>query len=248
MIVCLEGIDASGKNTQSRLLVERMGKEAPTKLFTFPAYDTPAGDLVLSHLTERWLCEIRDTGDVMGHFTSGASPAEDDDMLNAVVFQSLQLTNRMELAPQIDEAGKLGNVVMDRYWPSGWVYGAADGLDKFWLHQIHAWLPPADLYLYLEIDPEKSKDRRPDRRDRYEKQKGLMAKAAELYSELWMIQNSSLRRDNAHGRSSYWRVINGEGTIPEVHQRIMESVEWTKGMMETNEDRNQDGPTGPAVA
>ena len=58
-IIVIEGTDCSGKETQSKLLIEKLnnlGKE--TKYFSFPAYSSPTGKIVgLSYLGKPYLAE-----------------------------------------------------------------------------------------------------------------------------------------------------------------------------------------------
>ena len=193
MIICIEGLDSSGKCTQSKLLAEAIG----AKRFAFPSYGTPLGKLIDGHLKRRWMC-CRTGDDPMDH-------SQED--LDALVFQGLQTANRMEVAPDIVEAAEKGHVVLDRYWPSGVVYGQADGLDREYLINIHRCLPQADLPILIDINPGISVDRRPERRDRYESNMDFMEKVAQLYRELWGHMN--------------WIVLDGDRTIDEIHQDIL---------------------------
>lgn len=46
-IISLEGTDASGKETQTKLLLDRLNSEGyPTELISFPTYNTPSGRIV----------------------------------------------------------------------------------------------------------------------------------------------------------------------------------------------------------
>ena len=46
-IIVIEGTDCSGKETQTKLLVERLKKEGKKcAYFSFPMYDTPTGKIV----------------------------------------------------------------------------------------------------------------------------------------------------------------------------------------------------------
>lgn len=198
MIVCLEGIDASGKATQAKLLANRLHAH----LYSFPDYSSRTGRLIAQHLQREWYGQYRDGG-------AGAP----DHHLNALVFQALMLTNRMELAPTIMRHRlNSQDVVLDRYWPSGVVYGGADGIDLDYLIEIHKHLPQAHHYVLLDVDPEVSAQRRPERADRYEQQEGLMAEGVERYRELWAM----MRRLH----SSTWQVVSGIGSIEEVEARI----------------------------
>jgi len=198
IFTCLEGIDASGKLTQAKLLAERM----KAKLFSFPDYTTPMGKILKQHLLNKW---------------SAVSVGEDIELLDPMVFQAVQLANRMEHAQEIAE--HLANgipVVADRYTPSGMVYGGSDGLDADYLERIHRWLPIPNVHILVDIDPEQSAQRRPERRDRYEEQEGLMEDVTERYRNLWQEMSS---------RGYRWVVVDGRGSVGDVHKAILEVVE-----------------------
>ena len=203
MIVAIEGVDACGKATQSKLLAETL----QAKLFSFPNYETPYGKLIKSHLLEEWFAG--DTVDIGGN-------RSDNKNLDAMVFQAIQLANRMELVGDIKKASSLGHVVFDRYWPSGYVYGSLDGLDRELLVRLHASLPQPDLFLLLDVDDDTSVRRRPERRDRYEKQEGLMSKVVERYRELWGHMASV--------NSRTWEVVDARGPIEAVAAAIQAVV------------------------
>lgn len=188
MIVCLEGPDACGKGTQAQLLTQRLN----ARLWKFPNRETATGRLIYEHLEGKWWIDSK---------REPAELARDE----ALVFQALQIANRMEVATEIFQAAAKGNVVFDRYWPSGYAYGRADGLDGEYLINLHRWLPQADLYLLLDIDPADSVRRRPERRDRYENQEGLMERVLQHYHELWAQHANEVR----------WAVINARGTVEE---------------------------------
>lgn len=212
MFVCLEGIDASGKATHSRRLAERL----KAKLFSFPDYNTPMGHLIKGHLLRYWRAEPADT------VPANAKP-EAVDILNAKVFQALQLANRMEHAQEINDLVSTGhNVVTDRYWPSGFVYGAADGLDGQYIMETQRFLPQPDLFILMDIDPEDSILRRPERRDRYETQAGLMEQVAGLYRELWQVSAP------LHALGKRWVVVDARGTQEETAAKVWEAVTGLK--------------------
>lgn len=206
MIVCLEGIDAAGKATQAKRLAERL----EARLLSFPDYDTPSGRLIAQHLQNQWSAQYRDDSSV------GAP----DGRLDAMTFQSLMLTNRMEAAEHIEAAKWQGeSLVLDRYWPSGVAYGSADGLDFDWLLQIHEHLPQAHLYVLIDIEPSLSTERRPERADRYELQPGLMDEVASNYLCLWSMMCDEKRRSSAE-----WAVVDGNGPVEQVAEAIWDRV------------------------
>lgn len=197
LLIAFEGQDASGKATHSQMLATRMMREAnnPTRVIDFPAYkNTVTGPAILANLTQE---------------------SHPDPKANALVLQCLMTVNRLELAGTIREELRAGNsVVLDRYWGSAMAYGMADGLDPLFIKTIHEGLPQPDLWLLLDIPPEESSRRRPERRDRYEKQPGLMAQVSKNY-KAWFEENS------ASGR---WVVIDGTGPAAAVHARVWAAV------------------------
>lgn len=212
MFVTIEGTDASGKNTQSEVLQRHLGGS----LISFPAYDTTIGELIDRHLKKKWRCGF-------GGEEFLSQPIDATHRLNALVFQSLHVTNRLEVSERIRRNLEQGTpVIADRYWPSGWVYGAADGLDKYWLEEVHKPLIQPDLFILIDIDVEESFKRRPERRDRYEADKPFLTKVIELYRELW---RSMENRTHQRGKGVKWVVVDGKrarSTVEFDIQRIVE--------------------------
>lgn len=202
MITCFEGLDGIGKSTQAALLVERL----KARLFKFPNKESVSGKLIYEHLEKKWNV-IRTTREISRTFT------------DSMVFQSLQLTNRMEAAGDIKEAAGRGNVVFDRYWPSGYAYGSADGLDSDYLIKIHEHLPQPDLFLLLDADVADSALRRPDRRDRYEEDVELLSKVAQHYRDLWtkMSQPKAVAVPR-------WVRIDARGTVEQTTELINQAI------------------------
>jgi dTMP kinase len=196
-LIALEGIDGSGKRTQAKLLVEWFGKQGfPTAAYRdFPRYENLTGKAIGAHLASKWKAT--------------------DDSIDELVFQALMTVNRFEEVPDLLAALKQGPVVLDRYWGSGYAYGAANGLPKTWLENVHMLLPEPDVCLWLDIPIELSWERRPERRDRYEKLKDVMVKAKVAYAQLFAEQAA---------KGGKWFKLDGTGTVEEVHQRIIEKI------------------------
>lgn len=207
MFIEFEGVDASGKATQSRRLADILG----AKHYSFPAYATPMGKLIGDYLAER----IATTG----------QPADGHPYpVNAMVLQSLMLSNRMEFATEIAEAARTGHVVCDRYWHSAYAYAQTDGISGEYITALHARLPQSDCHIYLRVSPEAQKQRimaRGRTLDRYEKTAGLMDCVARNYLDLW-----SAKADEVSNPSDFWRwrVVDGDGTPDEVETRVVDAV------------------------
>lgn len=204
LAVCFEGLDASGKSTQAALLAGYAG----ARLFKFPMYEQPMGRLIKEHLHRGWLCiPVRPSGD----------PNKEAERLDAMVFQALQLANRMEAAVEVSRAMAGGPVVFDRYWPSGYAYGRADGIEGEYLVGLHAWLPQPRVFILLEIPPELAYERAGSRgeRDRYEDDAALLGRVAHNYLALW-------DRGRAAGLlGARWVRVSGAGSPAEVFTRVL---------------------------
>lgn len=204
MIIALEGMDASGKNTHAKLLAKKLDGV----VISFPDYSTPTGKVIREHLQRKWHC--CDIGDNRSN------------EFDSMVFQTLMTTNRLELRPAIKAhlvAGR--HIVFDRYYASALVYGGLDGLDPAWIQLIQATLPEPDAWVFLDIPPEESVRRRPERRDRYEKQPGLMEKVRVSYLRLFDEKQRAYRVTPGHPP---WHVVTAMGEVDEVHQRILTAL------------------------
>ncbi len=197
MFIVIEGPDGCGKSSHSARLKDRLD----AKFFKFPNKDSLSGKLIYSHLEEKWRAE-----------SDEATTSKQE--LNATVFQALQVLNRAELATDIIKAELSGNVVVDRYWPSGYAYGVADGLDGDYLVKIHEILPNPDLFILLDIDINDSIERRPERRDRYEADIGFMERVMKNYRTLWNLKLFP----------SEWVVVNARGTQEQTSRLIDEAI------------------------
>lgn len=198
MLICIEGIDASGKATQAKLLAETLGGT----VFDFPRYQTETGALIKSMLMRHaWM------GGYVDHPPDGARA-------QALVLQSLMTVNRYEHVAQLAAwAASPDVVVLDRYWLSGYAYGVADGLDGAWLEALHAALPQPDAWILLDVSPEASMVRRPERRDAYEADAGRLVRARAAYLDYFV------RRDAAE--SGRWHILDGERPAEAVESEVL---------------------------
>ena len=218
MLIVLEGLDACGKNTQSKRLVDkliRVGREAV--LYSFHRYDTELGKAIKRHLLcETAVVEVAHaslvTDDVLAAVPTRRAPED------AMVFQAMATIDKYDAAAEIEDHLRMGRfVVCDRWTQSALAFGWADGLSVEWLHRIQARLPKADLNILLEISPEEAQRRRPVLRDRYEKDRTKQALVATNYEALW-------RDPSVHAAWSRWVKVDGNGTVEEVADRIWAQV------------------------
>lgn len=207
MFIAIEGIDACGKTTQVGLLLERLG----ANYLKFPDPESPTGKLIYGHLEEKWHARPLD-----------AAWEEKGPEINALMFQCLHFANRLERAEQICNLRAQGeDIVTDRYLASAIAYGSADGLDMEYLIDAQAYLPQPDLNILLDIDLKSSQDRRPERRDRYEKETGFLDRVVDSYRKLWSLMSED--KDDSYR----WVVVDGSRCVVEVQAEVIAAVkQW----------------------
>jgi len=218
MFIAIEGADACGKDTQTKLLEEALVKAGRNVFtFSFPRYDTPLGKLIRRHLEGH--CALmdersRDSSDIRVDGDTYYAKSDAD----ALMFQSLMHADKSDASTAIKQYLKDGYVVLaDRWWPAGFAYGAADGLPPEWMVSMSSVLPQPDLNLLIDVSEEEALRRRPKLRDRYEKDRTKQIVVGSWYRALW--REGRWRRTG--GR---WVEIDGHGDKLEVHRRIVKAV------------------------
>lgn len=173
LLIAIEGPDGGGKSAQTALLEEALGATT----LHFPVYTTPTGRIIKRILS--------------GHAHMHAPGFGYDAKADAIVLQSLMLTNRYEALNGIKQDLIDGyDVILDRYMASGLAYGEADGLDRDWLHQIHNDLPRPHIQFLIDIPIAESFKRRPERECAYEADRERLERAAQVYRDLWQRNQS----------------------------------------------------------
>ena len=185
-VIVLEGTDKAGKTTQSRMLAEAikvLGKVCV--VLDFPDYTTSIGLEIRAFLDNR-----RDY------------PAETKHLLFSA--------NRWEKKQEIESMVENGTiVVMNRYWQSNLIYGAANGMDADWLLKLDKGLPKEDLVIVILVNPSVS-TKRAETLDSFESDKRLADKAYKNYLKF--------------AKKFRWKVIDGSRSKEQVHQEIMKVV------------------------
>lgn len=160
-IIALEGIDQSGKRTQTRLLERRL-KQVGLKAdsISFPIYDSPAGQQI-----RRYLNGKRDYPSEALHMLYSLNRWENQELIT-------NLTKRVDF------------VIADRYSPSNLAYGVSRGLSLVWLQGLDRGLPPASLVIVLDVPVPTSFARKSRGRDIHERNRQLLLKVRRTYSTL----------------------------------------------------------------
>ncbi len=212
MFVAVEGIDASGKATQTENLkkhFEKIGGLNVTK-FDLPKYESVTGQMIKDHLHGYWKAQI--AGKILSEDEIANPPLYYKDP-STYLFQCCQLVNRMETLPDgLWEQGPKDIYIADRYNASAYAYGVAFGIDFDWLIKTHLRLPQPDINIFLDIDVEESFKRRPERRDNYEKNFKMLEKVRASYLDIFGKLGPT------------YAVIDASGSIDETFDKILRLV------------------------
>ena len=182
-IIVIEGTDSSGKETQSKLLRQRLQEEGINCIhFAFPMYDTPTGKIV--------------GGDYLGKEELGESLfAEGTNNVDPHVVCLYYAADRKYNWPKIEEYLEKGYVViLDRYTTSNLAHQGSKILDKDdrfdmyqWIDKLEYWLlqlPKPDKTIFLHVPYDYSLKSLKD-----EKQLEEQKRAEEAYIELSELYN-----------------------------------------------------------
>jgi dTMP kinase len=190
MILVLEGLDGCGKSTVMDALAERMNAST----LVFPHDDSVTGKVIREYLRQEW------------HATNAHA--------EALAFQALQTVNRLECFPILKhyEDNLKADLILCRYWQSGWVYGQMDGLDPVFLEHIHQPMPKPYLNVLLQVPPDVAWRRVQQRKgvtELYETPHKI-EEAADLYNALWA----------SRAGDAQWIIIDATRPLAEVVDEI----------------------------
>ncbi len=157
-VLAFEGLDQSGKQTQSGRVADSLrARGLRVEFLTFPEYTTAIGQEI-------------------GRVMQGERHYEAD------TLQLLYIANRYEFRPTMEQWLAEGAVVIcDRYLASSVAYGEAQGLDPAWVLDIQRGLPQPALTIVLDIAPETSLRRKQAARDKFERDLPLLSRVRESY-------------------------------------------------------------------
>ncbi len=189
-LIAIEGIDQSGKHTQTRLLAKTLReKHFKVKTISFPIYDSRSGRQLREFLEGRT-----------------SYPPQ--------MIHMLYSLNRWENLEKIRLIMKHSDyLIMDRYSPSNIAYGVAKGLDRQWLTILEKGLPIADLVIVLDVPVSSSFTRKLDKRDVHEKDRHYLAKVKQSYKTLarqfgWKLVDANASADETHER--VWKEVRAK--------------------------------------
>jgi len=187
-LFAIEGIDQSGKQTQTRLLANKLRKrERPFSVWSFPDYQTRIGRQLKSYLQGKSTLDMH-------------------------VVHLLYAANKWEKASAIRleiDQGKI--VLVNRYTPSNLAYGIAHGLPLDWLISLERDLPQPDAVIVLDVPINVSFRRKRHLRDLHEEDIVYLNRVRNAYLSLarkfaWKIVDGSRDRDVV--QSEVWNEIS----------------------------------------
>lgn len=187
MIIAFEGLDQSGKQTQTAALIHTLhhaGYSADS--YSFPAYQTYLG------------AEIAACNNGQRKY----SPES---------LQLLYAANKLEFKDLITLTSQRGVAVCDRWIYSAVAYGSARGVNPDWLIEIQKYLPSADLTILLDIPVETSVERKRHGRDSFEADLQLLSKVRSHYQVVASLNPNWVKIDGTRTalevHDDVWRAV-----------------------------------------
>lgn len=152
-LIVIEGTDCSGKETQTKLLIEKLNEDnIECVRFSFPDYPTPTGKIVGGpYLGKMDICE--------GYFKEGANHV--DPKVSSLYYAA----DRKYNISKIEDFLKKGvNVILDRYTYSNMAHQGGKIASKKQRYRMYEWieklefdlleLPKCDIRIFLHMPTE----------------------------------------------------------------------------------------------
>jgi len=189
-IIVIEGTDCSGKETQTKLLVEKLKKQNRKCIrFDFPMYDTPTGKIVGgAYLGKPEICE--------SYFKEGAVNV--DPRVTSLYYAADRRYTLPKILKYLEEDYY---VILDRYTTSNLAHQGSKIKEKEerfnmyqWIDKLEYWLlqlPKPDKTIFLHVPYENTLELRKNRAsiDEHEKSVEHLKHAEEAYMELAELYN-----------------------------------------------------------
>lgn len=181
-LIVIEGTDCSGKETQAKLLIEKLDN---TVYFGFPNYDSPTGKIVGGpYLGKSYICD--------GWFDEGANNVE-----AKVASLYFAADRRYNISKITDLLNQGYNVIVDRYVYSNMAHQGGKIVDEKERFKMYDWLetlefnllelPHADIKVFLHMPYEESlllKKNRKEAPDQHEQNESHLRNAEKAYIEI----------------------------------------------------------------
>lgn len=197
MFLVLEGIDGSGKETQVKLLAERLAKTGrKVEVLDFPDYNSEPGKKIGQYLNH----EIKMTNEEL-----------------AALYSEDRKLQQAKIRGWLDE-GKV--VIADRYAYSNLAYQLANRVDYHYLRNLDKTLIFPEMVFFIDTSVDEV-IRRMDgsrKKDKYESNRVYLKLVSGIYKRL-------AEGDIEGFGKAKWIRIDGDKSIEEVHKEIWKYVE-----------------------
>lgn len=166
MLIILEGLDNSGKNTIVTRLCQRHSSYIK---IDFPDYSSNIGKLIKEELTQGALAPLP--------------------------LQLLFSCERLSKKQLVVDWSSHHALITTRYSYSAIAYGTARGISESLLRELEAEMPTPDLKIFLDITPRES-IRRSQERDIFESDYTLLQRVYDIYQHIiheendWVVINA----------------------------------------------------------
>lgn len=198
MLVVVEGLDRSGKSTQTKLLAEALNRASPqsAELWKYPNRDTSIGQLINDYLLKK---------------------IELEDHAVHLLFSA----NRWETVSSMKQKLNAGiHLIVDRYAYSGVAYTSAKtGFDIEWCKQCDLGLPKPDLVVFMDTHASGLSSRAGFGDERYETTQ-FQSLVYENFRKLFALDNKENNRDTG----SSCLILDAKDTIENLHKLILDKV------------------------
>ncbi len=186
-IIVIEGTDCSGKETQSKIIIEKFNNY---KYFSFPNYDSPTGKIIGGpYLGKSYICD--------GWFKEGADKV--DPKVSSLYYAADRKYNIDKINQMLDDGY---NIILDRYVYSNMAHQGGKIKDTKERHKMYKWLeklefdllelPKPDVKIFLYVPLEVSLEIRKNRTeafDQHESNLDHLKHAENAYLELSSLYN-----------------------------------------------------------
>ncbi|HIE18999.1 TPA: dTMP kinase [Candidatus Bathyarchaeota archaeon] len=165
--ICIEGLDKSGKTTQSNLLVEALRRKGHDAVYTFEPSDGKIGRFIREYVLNRKERVYA--------------------MIEALLFAADRTEHTETFIKPNLRKGKI--VISDRYLFSSLAYQGAAGVNISWIKKINKAAVKPDLAIYLDVPVDEIFHRCQGRRSVMENRE-IQEKVREIYMKL--VRNGEL--------------------------------------------------------
>lgn len=165
IIIAFEGLDKSGKHTQSNLVTNWLKEEGYNVVQSeFHRYDTPTGKLIQQWLYKTW----------------------DVDKLTIELIMAADKHAQQRWFVELEEQG-VDFLILDRYIGSQVCYAKASGLDSEWIEVLQKYLRKPDFSIFIDISPQESVKRKGKhgKNDRYESDIEFLTSVRNVYYDYY---------------------------------------------------------------